>query len=115
MTGCTLLAFAALALSSPNCVAASQPAADQQLKQLSLAQLGDIEVTTINKEPEEVWDTPAAVTVMAQEEIRHSGATSIPELLRLANILQPHHQESTGNDANTVGIRHNFFGSVDWT
>ncbi len=31
------------------------------------------------------------------------------------NILQPHHQEFTGNNANAVGIRRNFFGSVDWT
>ncbi|HEV2576065.1 MAG TPA: TonB-dependent receptor [Acidobacteriaceae bacterium] len=60
-----------------------QPAAEQQLKQLSLAQLGDVEVTTVSKEPEEVWQTPAAIAVITQDDIRHSGATSIPELLRL--------------------------------
>jgi iron complex outermembrane receptor protein len=31
------------------------------------------------------------------------------------NLLQPHHQEFTGNNANAVGIRRNFFGSVNWT
>src|SRR5437879_13098006 len=46
------------------------------LKRLSLQQLGNIEVTTASKEPIKVLRTPAA--------IRRSGATSIPEALRLA-------------------------------
>jgi hypothetical protein len=33
----------------------------QDLKQLSLAQLADVEVTTASKEPEEVWRTAAAI------------------------------------------------------
>jgi iron complex outermembrane receptor protein len=31
------------------------------------------------------------------------------------NLLQPHHQEFTGNNANAVGIRRSFFGTVNWT
>src|SRR6266849_7901212 len=54
-----------------------------QLKKLSLAQLGDIEVTTASKEPVTVTRTPAAIYVLTQEDIRRSGATSIPEVLRL--------------------------------
>jgi iron complex outermembrane receptor protein len=53
------------------------------LKQLSLAELGNVEVTTASKKPEEVWRTPAAVYVLTREDIRRSGATSIPEVLRL--------------------------------
>ncbi len=53
------------------------------LAQLSMAQLGDLEVTTASKEPEQVWRTPAAIYVLTQEDIRRSGATSIPEALRL--------------------------------
>src|ERR1700745_3862379 len=53
------------------------------LKHLSLEQLGDVEVTTASKEPEQVWRTPAAIYVLTQEDIRRSGATSIPEVLRL--------------------------------
>jgi iron complex outermembrane receptor protein len=53
------------------------------LKQLSLEQLGSVEVTTASKEPEQVWRTPAAIYVITQEDIRRSGATSIPEVLRL--------------------------------
>jgi iron complex outermembrane recepter protein len=53
------------------------------LKQLSLEQLGDVVVTTASKEPEQVWRTPAAIYVVTQEDIRKSGATSIPDVLRL--------------------------------
>lgn len=56
----------------------------QDLNQLSMEQLGDIEVTTVSKAPEQVWRTPTAVFVITQEDIRRSGATSIPETLRLA-------------------------------
>ncbi len=56
----------------------------ENLKQLSLEQLGDLEVTTKAKAPEQVWKTAAAVYVITQEDIRRSGATSIPEALRLA-------------------------------
>jgi hypothetical protein len=31
------------------------------------------------------------------------------------DLLQPHHQEFTGNNSNAVGIRRNFFGTVNWT
>ena len=54
------------------------------LKQLSLEQLGNVEVTTASKEPEQVWKTPAAIFVITQDDIQRSGATSIPEALRLA-------------------------------
>ena len=30
------------------------------------------------------------------------------------NLLQPHHQEFTGNNSNVVGIRRSFFGTVNW-
>jgi iron complex outermembrane recepter protein len=58
--------------------------APKDLKQLSLEQLGDLEVTTVSKEPVKVSETPAAIYVITQEDIRRSGATSIPEALRLA-------------------------------
>ena len=58
-------------------------ASASELKSLSLEQLGEVEVTTVSKQPEEVWQTAAAVFVVTQDDIRRSGATSIPELLRL--------------------------------
>src|SRR5438309_7597402 len=54
------------------------------LTQMSLEDLGNIEVTTASKEPVKASLTPAAIYVITQEDIRRSGATSIPEILRLA-------------------------------
>jgi iron complex outermembrane recepter protein len=54
------------------------------LKRMSLAELGNVQVTTASKEPEEVWKTPAAVYVITQEDIRRSAATSLPDMLRMA-------------------------------
>jgi iron complex outermembrane receptor protein len=72
------------------CVPRSGAATDQPdqsgnpLKQLSLEELGSIQVTSASKEPEEVWKTPAAIYVITHDDIERSGATSIPEALRLA-------------------------------
>jgi iron complex outermembrane receptor protein len=82
-------------------------ASDKPLKQLTLAELGNVEVTTTSKEPEEVWNTPAAVFVITQEDIRRSGATSIPEVLRLAPGVEVARVDS---DHWSVGIRG--FGAV---
>jgi iron complex outermembrane recepter protein len=54
------------------------------LKQLSLEELSQIEVTTPSKEPTKVAKTAAAIYVITGEDIRRAGATSIPEALRLA-------------------------------
>jgi iron complex outermembrane receptor protein len=74
----------------------------EPLKQLSLADLGNVVVTTASKEPEEVWKTPAAVFVITQDDIRRSGATSIPEVLRLAPGVEVAQIDS---DHWSVGVR----------
>jgi iron complex outermembrane receptor protein len=79
----------------------------EPFRQMSLAELGNVEVTTTSKEPEEVWKTPAAVFVITQEDIRRSGATSIPEVLRLAPGVEVAQVDS---DHWSVGIRG--FGAV---
>ena len=76
--------------------------APDDLKQLSLEQLGNVEVTSASKEPEKVWRTPAAIYVITQEDIRRSGATSIPEILRLAPGVEVARIDS---DHWAVGIR----------
>ena len=72
------------------------------LKQLSLEELGSVEVTTVSKEPEEVLQTPAAIYVLTQEDIRRSGASSIPEVLRLVPGVEVARIDS---DHWAVGIR----------
>ncbi len=54
------------------------------LKQLSLEALGNLAVTTATKEPEPLRKVPAAIYVITQEDIRRSGATTLPDVLRLA-------------------------------
>lgn len=53
------------------------------LKDLSLEELSSIEVTTPSKEPVKAFQTPAAIYVLTGDEIRRSGATTIPAALRL--------------------------------
>jgi iron complex outermembrane recepter protein len=54
------------------------------LTALSLEQLGDIEVTSVSRKPEKQFHAAAAVHVITQDDIRRSGATSIPDVLRLS-------------------------------
>lgn len=51
---------------------------------MTLEELSQIDVTTPSKEPEKAFQTPAAIYVITGEDIKRSGATSIPEALRLA-------------------------------
>lgn len=78
-----LLAFSNAAL------LAQQPAAppapnSSSLKQLSLEELSQIEVTTPSKEPQPAFRTGMAIYVLTGDDIRRAGATTIPEALRLA-------------------------------
>ena len=54
-----------------------------RLHDLSLEELANLEVTTPGKTPESAFRAPAAIYVLTQDEIRRSGATNIPEALRL--------------------------------
>src|SRR5882762_10132058 len=68
---------------------AQQPdSAAQALKRLSIEQLMNLEVTSVSKRPERLAQTASAIQVITQEDIRSSGASSLPEALRLASNLQ---------------------------
>ena len=56
-------------------------------KQLSLEELMDVDVTSVSRQPERFGDAPAAIQVITGDQIRRSGASSIPEALRLADNL----------------------------
>jgi iron complex outermembrane receptor protein len=77
-----------------------------ELKQLSLAQLMDVEVTSVSRRAEKLSDAPSAIQVITSEEIVRSGATSLPEALRLANNLDvaqrnPHDWNVSARGFNT--------------
>ena len=92
-----LLSFAASARAQ-----GSQDGQGTLLRNLSLQQLGNIVVTSISKEPEQVWRTPAAIEVITQDDIRRSGATTLPQALRLAPGVQVARIDS---DHWAIGIR----------
>lgn len=67
----------------------ASPAQPQpELTELSLEDLMNVEVSSVSKKMEKLSEAAAAVFVITQEDIRHSGATSIPELLRMAPGVQ---------------------------
>ena len=58
-----------------------------ELKQLSLEDLANVEVISVARHPQKLSHAPSAVQVITAEQIRRSGASSIPEALRLADNL----------------------------
>lgn len=58
------------------------------LRQLSLEELLDLEVSTASKKEQRLADTAAAVTVLTGDDLRRSGVTQIPEALRLVPGVQ---------------------------
>jgi iron complex outermembrane receptor protein len=66
-------------------LAARSPAS---LSRLSIEELAEIEVSSVSKRPEKLADAAASVFVITSDDIRRSGATTLPELLRLAPNLQ---------------------------
>lgn len=60
----------------------------QSLKKLNIEQLMDIDVTSVARHPEKLLAAPSAIQVVTGDEIRRSGASNIPEALRLADNLE---------------------------
>ncbi|HVT88853.1 MAG TPA: TonB-dependent receptor [Tepidisphaeraceae bacterium] len=54
-----------------------------ELVNMSLEDLMNVEVTSVSKTKQRIADAPAAVYVIAQEDIHRSGISNIPELLRM--------------------------------
>ena len=62
------------------------PQPQQQQKDLtdqSLEDLMNIQVTSVSKKEQKLSRTAAAIFVISEEDIRRSGATNIPDLLRM--------------------------------
>jgi iron complex outermembrane recepter protein len=58
------------------------------LKNMSLEQLMAIEVSSVSRRPERLSETASAIQVITRDDIRRSGATRLPEALRLATNLE---------------------------
>lgn len=55
----------------------------KSLLQLSLLDLIDVEIISAGKKPQSLNEIPAAVFVVTQDDIQRSGATTLPDVLRL--------------------------------
>ena len=60
----------------------------KKLKKLSMEELMNVEVTSITMRPEKLTEVASAVQVITGEDIHRSGATRLPEALRLVSNLQ---------------------------
>ncbi len=74
-----IAALASTALASPYAFAAPTEAVDPSLEDLL-----KVEVTTASRKTQQVNDIAAAVFVITRDDIQRSGATTIPEVLRMA-------------------------------
>src|ERR1035437_9331824 len=64
-------------------VGVAQLSSGSDLFALSLEQLTRVEVNSVSRHDQPLFDTPAAVFVITRDDILRSGATSIPEVLRM--------------------------------
>jgi len=74
------------ALVLSECMLLTARAQDKQtdLTALRIEDLMNIDVTSASKKEQKLSQVPAAIFVITQEDIRRSGATNIPDLLRMA-------------------------------
>ncbi len=82
-----LAVFLACVVRAP-CAQAEEPSSPVDLENLSIAQLANLDITSVSKTSQPLSKAPAAVYVITHDEIVSSGARSIPEILRLAPNLQ---------------------------
>jgi iron complex outermembrane receptor protein len=115
----------------------AQDAQDETLKHMSVEELMNVEVTLVSKRPERLAVAASAIQVITREDIHRSGATNLPEALRLASNLMvaqynAHDWAVTARGFNGVGLSNNtladkllvmidgrsiytpFFGGVFW-
>lgn len=78
-----LVAFAPFFACIEKCTAADEQTNEMnRLANMSIDELLNQPVTTVSRRPEKLSQSPAAITVLTQEDIQRSGARSIPEALR---------------------------------
>jgi len=78
------LALMAISFAAPSQNAAASENGVEDLLSMSLEELMNVEVTSAFMKPQSIKEIPAAVYVITQDDIRRSGATTIPDILRMA-------------------------------
>jgi iron complex outermembrane receptor protein len=93
------------------CRAQTEPESEKKspdFTQFSLEELKNVEIISASKKPVKLSETPAAVYVITQDDIRRSGATSIPEALRLAPGVHVARITATDWAVNIRGLNNKF-------
>src|SRR5579859_1760014 len=80
---CGVAIFLLHVLVCPESWGQAQPSSPRDLTSTSIEDLMNVEVTSVSKKEQKLSMAAAAVFVITQEDIRRSGATSIPDLLRM--------------------------------
>jgi iron complex outermembrane recepter protein len=86
--GKRILSLAVIAVFLGGSVSAQSPQGVPDISRMSIEDLMNLEVTSVSKHTQRVSDSAAAVFVITQEDIRRSGAASIPEALQMVPGLQ---------------------------
>lgn len=66
--------------------AQAQPGPD--VRQMSIEELANVEITSVSRRPEPLAKAPASVFLISSQDIRRSGVLNLPEVLRLAPNLE---------------------------
>ncbi len=93
--------FANIATASNTSTVTSKASMDPLLD-LSIEELMKIKVTSVSRREQKLSDTPSAIFVITQDDIRRSGATSIPEALRMAPGVEV---ARVGTDKWSISVR----------
>ena len=87
--------------------ARAEGAGGLDLSKLSLEELGHIEITSVSKRPETLNRAASAIYVITHDEIVRSGATTLPEALRLAPNLNVAQTTSNRYEITARGLNGN--------
>jgi len=77
---------------------------DEELYELSLEELMNVDIYSASKKVEKIFDSPLSSTTLTRREIENSGATSIPEALRLIPGIIVREQTSGNYDIHIRGF-----------
>src|SRR5690606_14515693 len=90
--------------SGPVAARPDDPEVIGRLVRMSLEELGEVRVTSVTRRESRLNASPASLYVITAEDIRRSGATTLPEVLRRAPNLQAAMQTSVSYAISARGF-----------
>ena len=99
-----VIAGAILCLASLPALALNEREPVERLSRLSLEELGNVDVTSVSKAAEPLQAASASIFLITRDDIRRSGARTLPEALRLAPNLQVIRLTSTSYALGARGL-----------